>query len=334
MSSSPRLIALSHRCRTHSHASRGAEAGIERNRRRGREGSPDHVRRTGRASSRAPCVCHGSRRWHRRWKDSWVLCDSWFRDLRFFGPRSARRTRIGSRKDAKTQRGDGSLLHLVLASLRLERSGREHFIRHPLWTNHRSLPSPRADDATQALLPISACKSGHGNHPPLCSPLNPCTGSRMVCPSHRERAHPYENVHARQNLSQHALPKVLRKIPSLRSPMAPTLTLQRLPMSSPKAWLRNAVSLAAVIWMCVGCTRKIPSLRELEAGPSFSATVQKVQVVRMKQDRDTVIFIITIKPAKGSSLKFGITTVDPQLIGRAESLVVGKQYVFPDALTK
>jgi hypothetical protein len=116
--------------------------------------------------------------------------------------------------------------------------------------------------------------------------------------------------------------------------MAPPLTLQRLPMSSLKTWLRNAVSLAVVIWICVGCTRKIPSLREIEAGPPFSATVQKVQVVRMPQDRDTVIFIITIKPAKGASQKFGITTVDPQLIRRAESLVVGKQYVFPDALTK
>jgi hypothetical protein len=116
--------------------------------------------------------------------------------------------------------------------------------------------------------------------------------------------------------------------------MAPPLTPQKLPMSSLKTWLRNAVSLAAVIWMCVCCTRKIPSLRELEAGPSFSATVQKVQVVRMPQDRDTVIFIITIKPAKGASQEFGITTVDPQLIRRAESLMVGKQYVFPDALTK
>jgi hypothetical protein len=56
--------------------------------------------------------------------------------------------------------------------------------------------------------------------------------------------------------------------------------------------------------------------------------------VRMPQDRDTVIFIITIKPGKGASQEFGITTVDPQLIRRAESLVVGKQYVFPDALTK
>ena len=156
----------------------------------------------------------------------------------------------------------------------------------------------------------------------------------MVCPSSRERAHPYEHVHARQKPSHYALPQALRKIPSLRIPMAPTLTLQRLSMSSLKTWLRNTVSLAVVIWICVGCTRKIPSLREIEAGPSFSATVQEVQVVRMKQDRDTVIFIITIKPAKGASLEFGITTVDPQLIRRAESLVVGKQYVFPDALTK
>jgi hypothetical protein len=148
------------------------------------------------------------------------------------------------------------------------------------------------------------------------------------------RAHPYEHVHARPKPAHQALPHALRKIPSRRRQLAPPLTPQKLPMSSLKTWLGNAVSLAAVFWMCVGCTRKMTSLRELQAGPSFSATVQKVQVVRMKPDPDKVFLQITIKPAKGSTQEIGITTVDPQLIRRAESLVVGKQYVFPDALTK
>jgi hypothetical protein len=54
----------------------------------------------------------------------------------------------------------------------------------------------------------------------------------------------------------------------------------------------------------------------------------------MKPDPDKMFLIITIKPAKGASQDIGIMTVDPQLIRRAESLVVGKQYVFPDAVTK
>ncbi len=46
------------------------------------------------------------------------------------------------RKDAK---GGGSFLHLVLASLRLERSGREHSIRRALWVWALHWPRPNPD---------------------------------------------------------------------------------------------------------------------------------------------------------------------------------------------
>jgi hypothetical protein len=64
---------------------------------------------------------------------------------RFHGPLGGRistlpphGTQIGSGKDAK---GGGSLLHLVLESLRLERSGREHSICHFIWASALQ-PSP------------------------------------------------------------------------------------------------------------------------------------------------------------------------------------------------
>ncbi len=76
-------------------------------------------------------------------------------DLRFlvqgseaFGPRMARRTRMGSRKDAKTRRGKrGCPGLLIFASLRLERSRREHCI----WDLFRSRQGQAGEAKPQSL---------------------------------------------------------------------------------------------------------------------------------------------------------------------------------------